>query len=145
MWVREQMFGKHGSDRLRVYWSPNPAALFGSITLSSGSVQATWNVMAHRQKPELFFRRNGHVHLNRRGRQFSRLLAAEVCVSAVVMLDTPRSEVMWRVLTTHSIRQFPLHFLSRASPCAITFRLDGKFISPAKIERIDVIMHSTRM
>ena len=26
------------------------------------------------------------------GRQFSRLLAAEVCASAVVMLDTPRSE-----------------------------------------------------
>jgi hypothetical protein len=28
------------------------------------------------------------------------------------------------VLDTHSIRQFPLHFLSRASPCAITFQLD---------------------
>ena len=27
-----------------------------------------------------------------------------------------------RVLATHSIRQFPLHFLSRASPCATTFR-----------------------
>jgi len=27
------------------------------------------------------------------GRQFSRLLAAEVCASAVVMLDTPCSEV----------------------------------------------------
>ena len=37
---------------------------------------------------------NGQVHLNRRGRQFSRLLAAEVCASAVVMLDTPRSEVV---------------------------------------------------
>ena len=29
-----------------------------------------------------------------------------------------------KVLATHSIRQFPLHFLSRASPCAITFQLD---------------------
>ena len=29
-----------------------------------------------------------------RGRQFSRLLAAEVCASAVVMLDTPCSEVV---------------------------------------------------
>jgi len=28
------------------------------------------------------------------GLQFSRLLAAEVCVSAVVMLDTPCSEVV---------------------------------------------------
>ena len=27
-----------------------------------------------------------------------------------------------RVLATHSIRQFPLHFPSRASPCANTFR-----------------------
>jgi len=26
---------------------------------------------------------------------------------------------------THSIRQFPLHFPSRASPCAITFQLDS--------------------
>jgi hypothetical protein len=43
------------------------------------------------------------------GLQFSRLLAADVCASAVVMLDTPCSEVVWRVLATHSIRQFPLH------------------------------------
>ena len=51
--------------------------------------------MVHAQKPDFVFRRNGRVHLNRRGRQFSRLLAAEVCASAVVMLDTPRSEVVW--------------------------------------------------
>ena len=68
---------------------------------------------------------NGRVDLNRRGRQFSRLVAAEVCASAVVMLDTPWSEVVWRVLANHSIRQFPLHFPSRASPCAITFQLDS--------------------
>ena len=35
------------------------------------------------------------------------------------MLDTPCSEVVWRVLATHSIHQFPLHFPSRASPCAM--------------------------
>jgi hypothetical protein len=63
--------------------------------------------MSHAQKPDFVFRRNGRVHLNRRGRQFSRPLAAEVCASAVVMLDTPCSEVAWRVLATHSIRQFP--------------------------------------
>jgi len=57
------------------------------------------------------------------GRQFILLLAAEVCASAVVMLDTPCSEVVCRVLATHSIRQFSLHFPSRASPCAITFQL----------------------
>jgi hypothetical protein len=81
------------------------------------------NVMAHAQKPDLVYRWNGRVYLNRRGLQFSLLLAAEVCASAVVMLDTPCFEVVWRLLATHSIRQFPLHFPSRASPCAITFQL----------------------
>ena len=88
-------------------------------------VDCIWNVMAHTQKPDFVFRRNGRVHWNRRGLQFSRLLAAEVCASAVVMLDIPCSEAVWRVLTTHSIRQVPLHFPSRTSPCAITFQLDS--------------------
>ena len=60
--------------------------------------------MAHAQKPDFAFRRNGRVHLNRPvGRQFSRLLAAEVCASAVVMLDKPCSEVVW------SGNGYPLH------------------------------------
>ena len=84
--------------------------------------------MAYSLKPDFIFRRNGRIHLNRRGRQFSRLLAAEVCAPAVVMLDTPCSEVVWRVLAIHSIRQFPFHFPSRASPCAITFQLDSTCI-----------------
>jgi hypothetical protein len=88
-------------------------------------VQASWNVMAHTQKPDLVFRRKGRVHLNRRGRQFSRLLAAEVCTSAVVMLDTPCSEAVWRVLATHYFRQFPFHFPSSASTCAIIFQLES--------------------
>jgi len=98
-------------------------------------VTASWNVMAHAQKPDFVFRRNGRVHLNRWGRQFGWLLAAEVCASAVVMvlmLDTPRTEVVWRVLATHSIRQFPLHFPSRASPCAVTFQLDSTLRTVAK-------------
>jgi hypothetical protein len=81
--------------------------------------------MAHAQKPVFLFRRNGRVHLNLLGSQFSRILAAEVCASAVVMLDTPCSEAVWRVLATHVIRQFHLHFPSRAPPCAITFQLDS--------------------
>jgi len=60
--------------------------------------------MTHMQKPDFVFWQNEQVHLNRRGCQFSRLLAADVCTSAVVMLDTPYSEVVWRVLATHSIR-----------------------------------------
>ena len=93
----------------------------------SNFVDCVWNVMAHAQKPDFVFRRNGRVHLNRRGRQFSRLLAAELCASAVVMLDTSCSEVAWRVLASHSIRQFPLHFPSLASPCAIMFQLESTF------------------
>jgi len=81
--------------------------------------------MAHAQKPDFVFRRNRRVHLNWRGRQFSRLLVAEVCASAVVMLDTTCSEVVWRVLATHSIRQFPILFSSRASPRAITCQLES--------------------
>jgi hypothetical protein len=81
--------------------------------------------MAHAQKPDFFFRRNGWVYWNRRGHPFSWLLAAEVCVSAVVMLDKPCSEVVWRVLTTNSITHFPLHFPSCASLFAITFQLDS--------------------
>jgi len=75
-------------------------------------VEASWNVMVHAQKTDFVFRRNGRVHLNQRGRQFSRLLAAEVCTSAVVMLDTPWSEVVWRVLAT------PLH-----SPVSLSYPL----------------------
>jgi hypothetical protein len=95
------------------------------VGLPSWYTESVWSVMAHTQKPDFFFRRNGRVHLNRRGLQFSRLLAAEVCASAIVMLGAPRSEVVWRVLATNSIRQFPLHFPSRGSPCAITFQLDS--------------------
>jgi hypothetical protein len=81
--------------------------------------------MAHLQIPDFVFQRNGQVHLNRRGRQFSWLLTAELRASAVMMLDTTCSEVVCRVLATQSIRQFPLHFPSRASPCAITCQLDS--------------------
>jgi hypothetical protein len=88
-------------------------------------VDCIWNVIAHAQKPRFVFRQNGQVHLNWRGHQFCRLVAAEVCASAVVMLDTPCTEVVWRVLAIHSIRQFPLHFSSRVSPCAIIFQLDS--------------------
>ena len=45
--------------------------------------------MAHARKPDFVSRRNGRVHLNRRGRQFSGLLAAEVCVSAFIVGSNP--------------------------------------------------------
>ena len=63
--------------------------------------------MAHAHKPDFVFRRNGRVHLNRWGRQFSRLLAAEVCASALVMLGTPRSEVVWEYWLPTPFAIFP--------------------------------------
>ena len=98
------------------------------FTIFHMHADCVWNVMAHVQKLDFVFWWNRQVHLNRQGCQFSRLLAAEVCASAVVMvvmLDTPCSEAVWRELAAHSICQFPLHFPSHASPCAITFQLDS--------------------
>ena len=85
-------------------------------------VEHVWNVMAHAQKPDLVFQTNGRVHLNRRGSQFSRLLAVEECGSAGrPWIDyVPRYSA--RVAATLSNSLFPLHFPSHASPCAITFR-----------------------
>ena len=66
----------------------------GPIGCPEWWIDCVWNVMAHAQKPYFIFRRNERVHLNRHGRQFSPLLAAEVCASAVLTLDTPSSEVV---------------------------------------------------
>jgi len=60
--------------------------------------------MAHVQKPDFVFRRNGRIHLNRRGRHFNRLLADEMCASAVVMLDTwvsPSLPLPWVTVCHH--------------------------------------------
>jgi hypothetical protein len=114
-------------DLGRVYWDTQPTycGLRGCDTVRW--VDSVWNVMAHAQKPDFVFRRNGQVHLNRRGRQFSRLLAGELCTSACRVCtarDGLCSAVMWHLLATHCILLFPLHF-SRASPCAIIFQLDS--------------------
>ena len=84
-------------------------------------VEHVWNVMAHAQRPDLVFQRNRRVHLNRRGIQFSRLLAVEECGSAGrPWIDhVPRHSA--RVATTLFNRLFPRRFPSHASPCAITF------------------------
>jgi len=70
-------------------------------------VELVRNMMAHAQKPHFVFRLNGRIHLNRRRSQFSRLLAAEVCVSALVMLDTPPSEVVWEYWLPTPFASFP--------------------------------------
>jgi len=63
--------------------------------------------MTQAQKPDFVFPRNGRVHLNRWGRQFNRLLAAEVCTSALVMLDTQFSVVAWECWLPTPFASFP--------------------------------------
>ena len=84
---------------------PDNASYFLDSQMSSiNEVDCVWNVTAHAQKPDIVFRRKGRVHLNRRGRQFSRLLAAEVCASS---LDTPRPEVVWELWLPAPFASFP--------------------------------------
>jgi hypothetical protein len=77
------------------------------------------------QKPDFVFRRNGRVHLNRRGRQFSRLLAAEVCVSN----GSNAGYTMFRGSVKGT--GYPLHspvtpsLPLPTSPCAIAFQLQS--------------------
>ena len=86
-----------GSILLKViYLSSHKNVAPGILQVKQYNNVVDWilNMTAHAQKPDFVFQRNGRVHLNRRGRQFSRLLTAEVCASAVVMLDTPCCEVV---------------------------------------------------
>ena len=81
-------------------------------------------MMAHAQKPDFVFRRYGRVHLNRQGASFQSTVSRGVRISGsnagyTMLRDSVKSTAI------HSIRQFPLHLPSRASPCAITFQLDS--------------------
>ena len=62
--------------------------------------------MAHAQKPDFVFRRNRRVHLNWRGRQLSRLLAAEVCASASI-IGSNAAYTMFRASVNGT--GYPLH------------------------------------
>ena len=101
--------------------------------------------MAHAQKPDFVFRRNGRVHLNRQGREFSRLLAAVVCATAVVMLDTTKFR------GSAKSTGYPLHspvspsLPLPTSPCAITFQLDSTIIHSAGNKQGTVCTVTTRL
>jgi len=95
--------------------------------------------MAHAQKPDFIFRRNGRVHLNRWGRQFSRLLAAEVCASSFIVGSNAghtmfRSSVKGTGYTLHSpvSPSLPLpcvtvcHHISTGVYDVFNYRLVGK-------------------
>jgi len=76
-WLNYDYGDNSRSDEIQNEHTPQITAFWD--VMSCRVVQASWNVMTHAQKPDFVFRRNGRVHLNRRGHQFSRLLAAEVC------------------------------------------------------------------
>jgi len=121
------------------------------------SSYCVWNVKAHAQKPdfvllrlkcdgtraETIFRLSAkRTSPFKSAGDVSSVLAAEVCSSVVVMLDTPCSEVVWSVLATHSIRQLPFHFPSRESPCAITFQLESTAVLLFAFEVLHVKLRS---
>jgi len=89
--------------------------------------------MAHAQKPDFVFRRNGRVHLNQEGAS----VQSNTGSRGVRISGSNAGYNMFRgsvkVLATHSIRKFPLHFMFRASPCAVTFQLDFSFMVPCII------------
>jgi len=113
--VQSVLGGRFPFDKAAGVWNVDRALRWRS----KGRVGCVWNVMAYAHKPYFVFRRNGRGHLNRRGRQFSRLLAAELCELAVVMLDTPCSELVWRVLANHS--SFPF------TPPPVRHRVPSRF------------------
>ena len=83
-----------------------------------GRVEASWNVMVHAQKPDFVFRaKRTSPFKSAEGVPVQSTTGSRGVRISSIMLDAPRSEVVWRVLATHSILQFPLHFPSRASPC----------------------------
>ena len=76
------------------------------FSLKSLGVGASWNVMAHAQQPDFVFqaKRTSPFKSVRGGGVSSVDCWQPRCApSAVVMLDTPCSEVVWRVLATHPI------------------------------------------
>jgi hypothetical protein len=92
-------------------------AVLHMVQLLQDMLEASWNVMAHAQKPDFIFRRNGRVQLNRRGRHFSRLLAAEVRTSALIVGSNAGYTMFWG---SEKGTGYPLHLPVSASlplPC----------------------------
>jgi len=88
-------------------------------------LDCVWNVMAHAQKPDFVFRRNGRVHLIGRGASVQSTTGSRGVRISGSNAGYTIFEVVWSVLATHSIRQFPLHYPYRASLRALTFQLDS--------------------
>ena len=90
-----------------VYWVRTVSICVFKVKHDGREIDLVQNLMAHAQKPDFVFRLNGRVHLNRWGSQFSRLLAAEVCAPALVMLGTLGSEGLWDYWLPTPFTSFP--------------------------------------
>jgi len=84
--------------------------------------------MTHAQKPDFVFRRNGRVHLNRRGASVQSTTGSrgERIRGSNAGYTMFRGSVKGTGYPLHS-HSFPLHFPSRASPPAITFQMEPIF------------------
>jgi hypothetical protein len=108
-----------------------------------------WNVMAQAQKQDFFFRQNGRVHLNRKGGQFSRILAGELCKSGSNVCTARASlcsAVMWRLLVTHSILLFPFTSppVRHRVPSHFNWTLNSYCFSTTRVDtrkRLNIILH----
>ena len=104
------------------------ANCLASLASELQAVDGVWNVMAHPQKTDFVFAtKRTSLFKSGGGRQFSRMLAAEVCSSGLVILETPCSEVVWSVLATHCIQQFPPSTPVRRVPSHFNWSLQLPF------------------
>jgi len=114
-------------DIWRLLYEIKQVKLYLTATLCSNTIRGRLRLKCDGTRAETRFRLSAKrtSPFKSAGALVQSTTGSRGCASAVVMLNTPWSEVVWRVLATHSIRQFPLNFPSRASPCAITFQLDS--------------------
>jgi hypothetical protein len=79
-WKHKHFQSQDGEWRTEITWHGNQLTRHRSVrpvsprlvpfitgTEACSLVDRVWNVTAHAQKPDFVFRRNGRVHLNRRG------------------------------------------------------------------------------
>ena len=84
-------------DTARIFTIRNSQCLIFSLCVVEESVALRGQLKCDRTRAETRFRlpaKRTSPFKSAGRRQFSRLLATEVCTSAVVMLDTPCSEVV---------------------------------------------------
>jgi len=102
--------------------------------------------MAHVQKPDFVFRRSGRVHLNRRWASVQSTTGSRV----VRISGSNAGYTMFRGSVKSTGYPFhspvsPLHFPSRASPCAITFQLESRTRFEPVIEGLYILLTQSRL